>query len=338
MDAVVSLIRSSGAARLVVVDVETTGLRGDDRIAEIAMLAIEEDGSRGERYETLVDPGRRMGAAAARVNGIDDRMLVGAPAFGDVAGDVAAFLTGSCIVAHNAGFDVRMMASAFGDLGVRFDAGRPVDTYTMTGVRLEESLRRTGIRSSGLHRAMADVEATAELLLRIAGSATPGSPVRIRPMPTPLRTPLRPRDAMPADRTDDDGRPRHRPGDRVGPRPGSLGRSGGATVDTSDRTLERALEPILVEVLLVAGSHVVISTLTEHTKAEVIDHAESIGLIVKPEVSRQTSVLITDDLDSPSRRALKARSLGVPLARAQDLLVVDAGGVLPALGDAARLR
>lgn len=331
------LVRRSGVDRLVVLDLETTGLGRDDRIAEIAMLAIGPDGRHAARFESLVRSGRPVGARASRVNGIDSGMLDDAPTFDDLAGDVACFLHGACIVAHNARFDVGFLVTEFSRVGVRMDAGEPIDTLRATGVALDVALVHHGIRAGTLHRAMADVEATAELLLRIVPSLPHGRGAAFSPMPPALRTVLRPRTTVRSGSVRDDDGPRHRPGERVGPRAGSRGLTGGATVDTTDASLQRALEPVEVTVLLASGGHVVISTLSDHSKADVAAHAESLGLVVKNEVSRSTVMLITDDLDAPSRRALKARSLGVPFVLSRDLLAASPGGTVKGLGDAARM-
>ena len=338
MAGAVGLMRRSGVERLVVLDLETTGLGRDDRVVEIAMLAIGPDGAHTDRFETLVDAERAVSAKASQVNGIDRTMLTGAPTFADLAGDVAAFLAGSCIVAHNARFDVGMLASEFSRVGVRLAPGAPIDTLTGTGMTLASALAQHGIRSGTLHRAMADVEATAALLERIASTLPAGRPVGFSPLPRALRTPLRLRGTLRSSRARDDDGPRHAPGERVGPRPGSRRSSGGASVDTSDPTLQRALEPVEVSVMLASGSHVVISTLSDHSKSEVVEHAEALGLVVKPEVTRTTVMLITDDLQSPSRRALKARGLGVPFVLSADLLGAERGGTVKGLGDAARMR
>lgn len=196
MSGLADLIERSGAARLVVLDVETTGLGSEDRVAEIAMVALAPDGSRLARFESLVDPQQPMNPHASRVNGLDGAMLAGSPTFAELAGDVAAFLSGACLVAHNATFDVRMLAAEFARVGSRLSPGQPIDTYRATGVRLEVALRRHGIQSGTLHRAMDDVEATADLLLRVAGDLTPGRALEIIPSPRPLGTPLRPRTAV----------------------------------------------------------------------------------------------------------------------------------------------
>ncbi len=337
MGGITDLFRRSGVDRLVVLDVETTGLGRADRIVEIAMLAIGPEGRRDATFESLVDPQREVSAQAARVNGLSPDVLAGAPTFAELAGDVAAFLAGTCLVAHNAPFDVRMLSAEFARVDVRFDPGRPIDTLSATGMSLEAALGMHGIRSGTLHRAMADVEATAELLLRIAPSLPAGRPLTMTPMPPSLQTPLRPRGTVRSSTARDDDGPRNRPGERVGPRPGSRGMTGGASVDTTDASLQQALDPVEVEVMLATGSHVVISTLSDHSKAEVKDHAEGLGLEVKPEVSRSTAMLITDDLHSPSRRALKARSLGVPFVLSADLLRATPGGTVKGLGDAARM-
>lgn len=118
----------SRSTRLVVLDVETTGLGAEDRVAEIAMLALGPDGSPVARFESLIEPQRGMNPHASRVNGLDASILAGAPTFADVAGDVAHFLVGACIVAHNATFDLRMLTAEFARVGCCLSPGQPIDT------------------------------------------------------------------------------------------------------------------------------------------------------------------------------------------------------------------
>jgi len=68
---------------LIAVDLETTGFDPDrDRIIEIGAVRVRlgPDGVQtGERFSTLVDPGRPVGAAITRLTGIRDADLAGAP-------------------------------------------------------------------------------------------------------------------------------------------------------------------------------------------------------------------------------------------------------------------
>ncbi|HUQ16739.1 MAG TPA: 3'-5' exonuclease, partial [Candidatus Saccharimonadales bacterium] len=61
---------------LIAVDLETTGFDPDlDRIIEIGAVRLRpgpEGFAAGERFTTLVDPGRPVGAAITRLTGIGD--------------------------------------------------------------------------------------------------------------------------------------------------------------------------------------------------------------------------------------------------------------------------
>ncbi|MCQ2380074.1 MAG: 3'-5' exonuclease [Victivallaceae bacterium] len=91
-----------------VVDVETTGLRNDDRIVEIAAMRIDLDGSVTE-FESLVNPLRHIPGCCVAVHHIDDSMVADAPAFYEVAPQFLEFCDGAKLVAHNATFDMRFI-------------------------------------------------------------------------------------------------------------------------------------------------------------------------------------------------------------------------------------
>lgn len=331
---------TAAGGRLAVIDLETTGLSNSDEIIEIAIVTLGPDGAVIDELETLVRPGRAVSPGASRVNGLVDADLTSAPTFGEVAGAVAQLLHGSCIVAHNAEFDLRMLHSAFRAVGSALSITRPIDTYRLTRLTLEQSLITHGIPAVDLHRAMGDVRATIELLRRIAEDLEPGDPLTIEPLPRTSGAALAPRptDVRPQGTTGRSPRPvparRREAGERVNMRRSTSGKSGGASVDMDDSSLLRAQKPVDLEVELTPGAHVVLSTLSTHSKAEVTAHATSLGLVVKPEVSKQTALLVTDDIDAPSRRARKARELKVPIALAANLLACEKGQSVPARGDA----
>ncbi len=96
-----------------VIDLETTGLAPSKgaRIIEVGMVLLDQTGALEVEWETLVDPG--CGAGPTHIHGVTDAMLDGAPAFADIAGDLAARLQGRTIVAHNATFDVSFLDAEF---------------------------------------------------------------------------------------------------------------------------------------------------------------------------------------------------------------------------------
>jgi len=168
------------SATYVVVDLETTGLSpGTASICEIGAVRVQRL-ELGERFETLVNPRRPLPAAIAALTGIDPRALRGAPPvelavrrFLDFAGDAV-------LVAHNARFDIGFLDREVERLTGRRIAAPVVDTLWLARRLLAGRLSRVGLASLAhffgtaarpCHRALADAEATAEILLALVGLA-----------------------------------------------------------------------------------------------------------------------------------------------------------------------
>ncbi len=151
---------------LAVLDVETTGLRpeGGDRVVEIA-LARSVGGSVLDTYQSLVNPGRPMGAGAQRVNGISDEMVADAPTFGEIADEVLTFCDGTVLVGHNAPFDLAFINSELFIAGralprlIALDTLRLARHYFPSGsYSLGNLAAAMGVEVEGrAHRALADV-------------------------------------------------------------------------------------------------------------------------------------------------------------------------------------
>ena len=156
-----------------VIDFETTGLYPavGDEICEIGLVRME----RGEfvkEYSQLVNPGRPMDPAAAKVSGITAEMLEGQPPFEEVADEFLALLEGAILVAHNAEFDMGFLQVKLQRIG-RPQLGNPVlDTLEMARSREETGpftlgilANRLGIEGPHAHRALDDARMTARVLL-----------------------------------------------------------------------------------------------------------------------------------------------------------------------------
>ena len=157
-----------------VVDVETTGLsaRTGDRICELAVVL-----ARGEQIvdqlQTLVNPQKPISRAAAAVNGITDRMVRNSPTFHQVAPALLEALDGAVLVAHNASFDMSFISAELRAAGFEPPGNPVVDTlalarrcYSFTSNRLGDVARELGIKTQGLHRALADATITWHVLKR----------------------------------------------------------------------------------------------------------------------------------------------------------------------------
>ena len=86
-------------------DLETTGLSSaNDRIIEIGAVVIKE-GREVERFQTFVDPGRKLEKKIIDLTGITDEMLKGAPKIQEVFPKFLEFVGDRVLVAHNSDFD-----------------------------------------------------------------------------------------------------------------------------------------------------------------------------------------------------------------------------------------
>jgi len=107
-------MKSSPHSRIVVIDVETTGLspRNGDRVIEIGAIAFE-NRTVVEEFSTLIDTNRTIPAQVQRIHGITQEMLKGKPKPEEVMPEFAAFIRGSVLVAHNARFDMAFIRHEF---------------------------------------------------------------------------------------------------------------------------------------------------------------------------------------------------------------------------------
>src|SRR5215212_6230945 len=167
-------------ATYVVVDLETTGLSpGSSSICEIGAVRVcglELE----ERFETLVNPRRPLPVAIAALTGIDPRALHGAPPVDLAVRRFLEFAGDAVLVAHNARFDLGFLDREVERLTGRRVAAPVVDTVWLARRLLEGRLKRVGLASLAYffgtsaqpcHRALADSEATAEILLALIGLA-----------------------------------------------------------------------------------------------------------------------------------------------------------------------
>lgn len=158
----------------VVVDVETTGGRGENhRVTEIGAVKVR-DKQIVDRFQTLLNPQRSIPPNITRLTGISPAMVAQAPCFADIADEFHAFMDGAIFVAHNVDFDYRFIAAEFGRVGKPFRMPKLCTCSSMRrlypGQRsysLDSLCRAYGIPLQQHHRAMCDAEAATELLFMI---------------------------------------------------------------------------------------------------------------------------------------------------------------------------
>ncbi|MGB5166469.1 MAG: exonuclease domain-containing protein [Woeseiaceae bacterium] len=158
----------------VVVDVETTGGRGEQhRVTEIGAVKVQ-GGKVTDRFSTLLNPERAIPASITRLTGITPEMVASAPRFSEIADEFAEFLGDAIFVAHNVAFDYRFISQEFRRLGRPFRLPR---LCTVAGMRrffpghssysLAALTQAFDIPLKSHHRALCDAQAAAELLILI---------------------------------------------------------------------------------------------------------------------------------------------------------------------------
>lgn len=170
--------------RVIFLDTETTGVRHDDEVIEIALL----DTAGRVLFESLVRPTRPIDPAAVRIHGIDQSMLAHAPEWPLVYREVMTVLRHSTgVVTYNAAFDQRLVRQSCAIHGLllpriewhcamrRFAeyAGPPLIDSWRSYHRLAEALERLGLVHPGTHRARGDAEACRRLVLGMARGLPP---------------------------------------------------------------------------------------------------------------------------------------------------------------------
>lgn len=161
-------------ASFVIVDTETTGSRAaSDRVIEIGAVRVE-GGRVVDTYEQLINPECAVPRRITRLTGISSAMVFDKPRACEVLPVFLDFLGGSVFVAHNLSFDIRFLNAE-----CRRTERPEIANESLCTLRLARRLL-PGLRSKGLasladfygirnrrhHRALADAEATAEVLLR----------------------------------------------------------------------------------------------------------------------------------------------------------------------------
>ncbi|HSC97333.1 MAG TPA: exonuclease domain-containing protein [Casimicrobiaceae bacterium] len=152
------------------IDLETTGTSAQrDRITEIGIVRVDEDGTAGPRvteWSSLVDPEVPIPAAIQALTGITNSMVACAPTFSALARDVLQMLAGCVFVAHNARFDYGFLKHAFARLEKAF-AARVLCTVRLSrrlfpeepAHGLDAVISRHALHVPDRHRALGDARA-----------------------------------------------------------------------------------------------------------------------------------------------------------------------------------
>jgi DNA polymerase-3 subunit epsilon len=162
------------ANSIVVLDFETTGLSPDqgERAIEIGAVKLE-NGIVTDRFQALMNPGRRINSFIENYTGISNRMLAVASPCAKVMTDFASFIGASNLLAHNASFDARFLEAEFARLGRQVLGEFTCSLLISRRIYQDAPNHKLGtlidyknIAADGsFHRALFDAEMTAELWL-----------------------------------------------------------------------------------------------------------------------------------------------------------------------------
>ena len=102
--------------RYLAFDVETPNYQ-NDRISAIGLTVIE-DGRITDEYYTLVDPQTHFDRFNIQLTGITPQMVADKPDFGALWPQLEDLMEGSVLVAHNAPFDLSVLAKCLRAYGI----------------------------------------------------------------------------------------------------------------------------------------------------------------------------------------------------------------------------
>lgn len=177
-------------SRKVFLDLETTGLSPieEHRVIEIGAVVHSGDLAPDEeqgKFHRLLNPQREVEADAEAIHGYNYRMLMDKERFEDVAGELASFLEGCELIAHNASFDVPFLDMEFAKVGmpkVEEMVDKVTDTLEMASkmfpgsrVSLDALAKRARIdlvARRPRHGALIDAEILADVYAFLTGGQT----------------------------------------------------------------------------------------------------------------------------------------------------------------------
>ena len=157
-----------------VFDIETTGLKPESSdIIEIGAVRLHE-GKVVDRFHSFIDDGVVIPKNITELTGITHAMLEGAPGTRETLERFCAFAEGSCLVAHNAAFDVGFITYHGARFGIVFSMPY-ADTLMLSRYLLRDELLNHkldtiagyfGVDMGTHHRADDDANTCAQILLQ----------------------------------------------------------------------------------------------------------------------------------------------------------------------------
>lgn len=170
--------RSAIEREPVFLDTETCGKDPREQVCDIGIVLI--DGT--VLLNQLVKPADPIPSEASAIHGITNEMVADAPSWPEVQDRVGGILDGRLTVIYNAQYDTAVLRNEGTRIGAQIEIhfncamlaysdfdGTLGKFGTPKWWRLEDACRRFGIEP-GVHRALADAEATRQLVLAMAAA------------------------------------------------------------------------------------------------------------------------------------------------------------------------
>lgn len=157
--------------RYIAFDVETPN-SANDRISAIGVTVVE-GGAVAEQYDYLVNPETRFASFNVALTGITPEMVADKPTFPQLWQELEPVFNSGLLIAHNAPFDMSVLAKCLRDYGVRWRPSVPYACTCQMSRRLLPQLPNHKLNTLcdflGLelehHRAGSDSLACGEILL-----------------------------------------------------------------------------------------------------------------------------------------------------------------------------
>ena len=158
-------------------DLETTGLDvRRDRVIQVGLVALDGPTIRdAPRIDRLVDPEMPISETAARITGIKDADVRGAPKIARVLEEVRAALQGRVVIGHHIAFDLAVLRAEARRCGLEWPAPDALDVGHLLGalepslpdLGFDAALSYFGVTATGRHTAIGDSTAVAEVFGRL---------------------------------------------------------------------------------------------------------------------------------------------------------------------------
>lgn len=162
--------------QIAVLDFETTGLSPAQgaRATEIGIVLLE-NGQVVDRYQSLMNAGVNIPSFITQLTGISNAMLRSAPSAETVMKEAARFVGRASLVAHNAAFDRQFWQAELRRIGLPGEHNFACTVLLSRRLFPHAPSHKLGPlidwhglpRSGTAHRAMADAQMAADLLLRM---------------------------------------------------------------------------------------------------------------------------------------------------------------------------